>query len=271
MSVSTVPATEVPPSVIPLSLTDKDRKLIRRLTGANLTVGVLALTLGLAFGVMQGLEHARVIDLYPFLQPVIKTYYQGLTLHGALNAIVWTTFFICGFFTYAFTHSLNRPLRYTWINITGFWVMLIGLVMTAVPILTNNAIGALHLLLAHAGDVALLCGPDAAGGRLVAGGSRHLLHLLRVAQGEPRRASRPSSPSRRPSRWPCGNSPPWAWRRKSSSRCCPIALGLVDWDGSAARPHPLLVVWPPAGLLLAAARLRLLVRHAAGPDQRQDV
>jgi cytochrome c oxidase subunit 1 len=137
MSVST--ATEVPTSVTPVSLTDKDRKLIRRLTGANIVVGILALTLGLAFGVMQGLEHARVINLYPFLQPIIKTYYQGLTLHGALNAIVWTTFFTCGFFTYAFTHSLNRPLRFKWINIAGFWVMLVGLLMAALPMLTNEA------------------------------------------------------------------------------------------------------------------------------------
>ena len=33
-----------------------------------------------------------------------------------LNALVFTTFFIIGFFTYAISHSLEREQKYTWIH-----------------------------------------------------------------------------------------------------------------------------------------------------------
>jgi cytochrome c oxidase subunit 1 len=69
----------------------------------------------------------------------IKSYYQGLTLHGVLNALVWTTFFICGFFTYSITHSLNRPLRYPWVNWLGLGLMTAGLLLAAYPLFWNLA------------------------------------------------------------------------------------------------------------------------------------
>ena len=111
-------------------LTDEHLKSVHRITGANLIVGILALTIGLALGVLQGLEHAG-FDFYSYLQPVIKTYYQGLTLHGVLNALVGTTFFICGFFTYAFAHSLNRPFRHLWLQWAAFLVMLACLLLAS--------------------------------------------------------------------------------------------------------------------------------------------
>ncbi|MBP8293661.1 MAG: cbb3-type cytochrome c oxidase subunit I, partial [Caldilineaceae bacterium] len=120
-------------------MTAKDLKTIDRISGINILVAVLALSIGAMFGVFQGLEHAKVFNIYPFLQPVIKTYYQGLTLHGALNAVVWTTFFICGFFTFVFPRSFNRPLRYPWLSWTALILMIVGLVTAAVPMLTNNA------------------------------------------------------------------------------------------------------------------------------------
>jgi cytochrome c oxidase subunit I len=139
MSVQAMPAGGIKAQPTPVPLTAKDLKTVDRITGINVFVAVLALSIGALFGVFQGLEHAKVIDIYPFLQPVIKTYYQGLTLHGALNAIVWTTFFICGFFTFAFVRSFNRPLRYPWLSWTGLILMIVGLVMTAIPMLMNNA------------------------------------------------------------------------------------------------------------------------------------
>ena len=87
---------------------------------------------------LQGLEHAG-INLYPFLQPVIKTYYQGLTLHGVLNALVWTTFFTCGFLAYATLQVFDRPLRYPSMHWIALAVMVIGLLMSAVAMLTNKA------------------------------------------------------------------------------------------------------------------------------------
>ena len=87
MSVQALPAGTVKASPVPVTLTEKDLKTIDRITGINIIVAILALSIGALLGVFQGLEHSKVLDIYPFLQPVIKTYYQGLTLHGALNAI----------------------------------------------------------------------------------------------------------------------------------------------------------------------------------------
>jgi cytochrome c oxidase subunit 1 len=134
-----MPAGSVKTAPVPVTLTAKDLKTIDRITGINIIVAILALSIGALLGVFQGLEHARVIDIYPFLQPLIKTYYQGLTLHGALNAITWTTFFICGFFTFAVPRSFNRPLRYPWMSWLALALMVIGLVMAAIPMLLNNA------------------------------------------------------------------------------------------------------------------------------------
>jgi cytochrome c oxidase subunit 1 len=69
----------------------------------------------------------------------IKSYYQGLTAHGVLNALVWTTFFIVGFLTFASSRSLERELRYPRMNWVGFFLMVIGLVLAAIPILGNLA------------------------------------------------------------------------------------------------------------------------------------
>jgi cytochrome c oxidase subunit 1 len=110
----------------------------KRFIGLHMLFGLIALGLGTLFGPLQALEHAGV-DAYPFLLPLIKSYYQGLTLHGVLNALVWTTFFITGFFTLTVTFGLQRRLRFPVLNYVGFGVMVVGLLMAAVPLLLNEA------------------------------------------------------------------------------------------------------------------------------------
>ncbi len=138
MSVQAMPAAPAQSTPAPVPLTDADLKIVDRLTGWNIGIGIGALTIGLLLGVLQGLEHAG-LNLYSYLQPVIKTYYQGLTLHGVLNALVWTTFFICGFFTFVVVRSLQRPLRYPWVNVLALVLMAVGLLMAAYPLLANLA------------------------------------------------------------------------------------------------------------------------------------
>lgn len=139
MSVQAMPVSGISAAAPkPVPLTEKDLKLVDNLTGWNVGIGIGALTLGLFLGVLQGLEHAG-FDFYAHLQPVIKSYYQGLSIHGVLNALVWTTFFICGFFTFAFVRSLNRPLRYPLVNQIALVVMTVGLLMAAYPLLSNMA------------------------------------------------------------------------------------------------------------------------------------
>lgn len=138
MSVQSISATNVAVAPVPVTPTKADLALVDWLTGWNIGIAMAALSLGALLGVMQGLEHAG-LDLYPYIQPLIHSYYQGLTLHGVLNALVWTTFFIVGFFTFAVVRSLNRPLRYPWINRAALGVMVVGLLMAAAPMLLNAA------------------------------------------------------------------------------------------------------------------------------------
>ncbi|MEN8171982.1 MAG: b(o/a)3-type cytochrome-c oxidase subunit 1 [Chloroflexota bacterium] len=115
-------------------LTASEKKFI----GWHVFFAAAALSIGGLFGPLQAWEHAG-LDLYPYLEPIFKSYYQGLTLHGVLNALVWTTFFITGFLTLTTIHGLQRPLRYPKLNATGFWMMVVGLVVTAVPTLMDEA------------------------------------------------------------------------------------------------------------------------------------
>ena len=110
----------------------------KKFIGLHLFFAVAALSIGALFGPLQALEHAG-LDLYPYLKPVFQSYYQGLTLHGVLNALVWTTFFITGFLTLAVTNGLQRPLKYPTLNKVGFWTMVVGLVTAAIPLLLDEA------------------------------------------------------------------------------------------------------------------------------------
>lgn len=112
--------------------------LENRLSGWQIGIAMAALSLGIFLGIMQGLEHAG-IDLYKYIRPAFQSYYQGLTIHGVLNALVWTTFFITGFFTTAITRSLDMPISKPWLAKLGFGLMVVGLLMTAYPLFANLA------------------------------------------------------------------------------------------------------------------------------------
>jgi cytochrome c oxidase subunit 1 len=110
----------------------------RRLAGANIAVALIALLGGVIMGLLQALEHAGV-NLYPALQPVLRSYYHGLTLHGVLNVLVFTTFFIVGFVPFLAAKALERPLASRPLAWMTFWLMLAGLALAAVPLLGNAA------------------------------------------------------------------------------------------------------------------------------------
>jgi cytochrome c oxidase subunit I len=113
-------------------------KADKKFIGWHLFVATVSLFVGVLFGPLQALEHSG-LDLYPYIQPLFKSYYQGLTIHGVLNALIWTTFFITGFLTLTVVYGLKRPLRYPTLNRVGFWVMVVGLLAAAVPILLDEA------------------------------------------------------------------------------------------------------------------------------------
>jgi len=104
-----------------------------------LGVAFASLFIGGSLGPFQSLEHAGV-NLYPQLQTIgIQSYYQGLTLHGILNVLVFTTFFIVGLMTFTTVHSLKRDLTHHAVTLVSLVLMIVGLLITAVPILLNKA------------------------------------------------------------------------------------------------------------------------------------
>ena len=111
----------------------------KKLIGWHVLVALAALAVGSLFGPLQALEHMG-INLYPALQAVgLQSYYQGLTLHGVLNALVWTTVFITGFLTLVVVRTLQRPLARLWVSWLGFALMVAGVVVAAIPLLLNQA------------------------------------------------------------------------------------------------------------------------------------
>ncbi len=109
----------------------------KRLTGAHLLVANVALLGGIVTGLLQGLEHAGFA--FPASDYFLRSYYHSVSMHGVLNVLVWTTFFIAGFLPFISARAYAMPLvspRLGWLT---FWVMLAGLVMAAVPLAGNAA------------------------------------------------------------------------------------------------------------------------------------
>lgn len=100
-------------------------------------LGFAALALGTFFGPLQAFNYGG-LDLYPFLKPVFQSYYQGLSLHGVLNAIVFTQLFAQTIMVYLPARELGiRPnMTLAWVS---FWMALGGLLIAAVPLLLNEA------------------------------------------------------------------------------------------------------------------------------------
>jgi cytochrome c oxidase subunit 1 len=107
---------------------------VNRLVRTHLYTAYIALFLGGIFGLLQALARAPSISL-----PLPLSYYQVLTVHGVLMALVFTTFFIIGFVLFGTTRALARPLAHPRLAWAGYVVMLVGTVAVAVSILVGQA------------------------------------------------------------------------------------------------------------------------------------
>ena len=109
----------------------KDSKLVL----ANMVWVILALVIGGTAGALQTFVRSGYFEL-----PLGIGYYQILTLHGVILALVLTFFFIVGFQTAAVSRAMggltDGERKAGWI---GFWLMTIGVLMAASMILTNQA------------------------------------------------------------------------------------------------------------------------------------
>lgn len=107
-----------------------------RLGLAYVAVSFAALFVGAVFGMLQALVRSGTIPV-----PTDPSYYEFLTAHGILMALVFTTFFIMGFLITGTSRSLGEPLPNVsrWLGWIGFWMMLGGTVVVAEQVLTNKA------------------------------------------------------------------------------------------------------------------------------------
>ncbi len=135
-----------------------------------------------------------------------------------LNALTWTTFFICGFAsTYVVVNSLKRPLRYPWINVLAFVLMAARLLLAAYPLFANLATVLYTFyppMLAdwtfYLGLVLLVVGS------WVSGYGMYFTYGAWRKENPGNDDALPS-PGRASSPWSCGRSPRWASPRKSCS------------------------------------------------------
>jgi len=111
----------------------------KRIAGINILIAFTFLAVGGLMGVLQILDY-NGINFYKSIKPVLPGgYYQGLSLHGVLNVLVFTTFYIIGFLTFIFAKSLDRPMASPILAWVTLGVMGGGLLITAVPLLLNQA------------------------------------------------------------------------------------------------------------------------------------
>ncbi|SDZ12962.1 cytochrome c oxidase subunit 1 [Evansella caseinilytica] len=130
MSQSSV-AHKLPDKEPETEISPKDKTL----SIVHIAIAFVAFLLGVFGGLLQGLVRGGMIEL-----PSWIGYYQILTLHGVLLALVFTTYIIFGFFFAGMskTHgAFSDGLRK--LGWAGFSVLSLGTVIAAVMMLTNQA------------------------------------------------------------------------------------------------------------------------------------
>lgn len=107
----------------------------RRLSLWNIGVAYIAFLVGTFCGLLQVFIRNGAFEMPPWLD-----YYQILTAHGVLLALIYTTFFIFAFFIAGMSKTLGsfgpRVSRFAWI---GFIVTTIGTVLATAMIVSGKA------------------------------------------------------------------------------------------------------------------------------------
>ena len=130
-------STVARPTAVITTTSTPDARGENRLTAAFLIVALVALFGGAVTGLLQALEHAGV--RVPGHTTFVRSYYHSVAMHGVLNVLVWTTFFISGFVPFVVTRALGRPLASPRLGWATFCLMVSGLAMAAVPLVGNAA------------------------------------------------------------------------------------------------------------------------------------
>jgi cytochrome c oxidase subunit I len=109
----------------------------RRMMLSFLVWGFSALMIGAAIGPLQALNYGG-INAYPYLRPLLQTYYQGLTIHGVLNVYVFTFFVTSGLLVYLPARELGLSPNMTLWRLC-FGLMAIGTLMLLYAMFDNSS------------------------------------------------------------------------------------------------------------------------------------
>lgn len=107
----------------------------KRLILTLLALPITLLSLGIYHGLMQTLYRSGMISQRTF---AALDYYQGLTLHGVINAIVLTTFFAVAFGHVCMSYYLQKRIniKLAWLST---FLMIAGTVLAAITMLAGEA------------------------------------------------------------------------------------------------------------------------------------
>jgi len=114
------------------ALPDSQRAIIRW----TIYFGFAALAVGVINGLGQALNYAGV-DILRFF-PGMRTYYQGLTVHGVFNAIVFTFSFSNGFLLLTTARGLGRKCN-DGLLIAMFVALVLGSLLAAFAMFSGRA------------------------------------------------------------------------------------------------------------------------------------
>jgi cytochrome c oxidase subunit 1 len=99
-------------------------------------IAIAAMAAGVAHGLAQALSFAGINILQYF--PGLRSYYQGLTVHGVANVLILTFAFSNGFLPMMTARALGRPLNLALLRAT-FAAMVSGVLLAAYALVTNKA------------------------------------------------------------------------------------------------------------------------------------
>jgi cytochrome c oxidase subunit 1 len=113
----------------------------RWLIGVHFLIAMLALIPGILMGPFQAFRRSPAfMEMFPDWQiPLFSNYYNALTIHGVMNALFFTTFFIVGMSYYVTQRSLQRSpwsIKLAWV---AFGIMTIGLGLTLYGIIVKQS------------------------------------------------------------------------------------------------------------------------------------
>lgn len=117
------------------SYTFRFSKSAKHLNSVLIIIPMVLLFIGVYGGLMQTLFRAGIIQSDPFMG---GDYYKGLTIHGVLNAIVFTTFFAVALGNALIPYSLRKHLN-TKVAWTSGILMLVGSIMAGVVMMMGEA------------------------------------------------------------------------------------------------------------------------------------